>query len=124
MNWKYGEKATEEQLKKYLDVFLIVPEELKKIVQAENGGRPVLRFINLNEKTEIEFKRLLSIDEKDSENVYLFNDGPKDSVPFGISPSGDVFFIMGSSVYIHNHETQENTIIAESFSAFLNMLHD
>ena len=104
-----------------------LPDDIKETVRLYNGGRPSLKYYNLPTEADKEFKSLLSFNRSDVENVFAFfplDSSDKNLVPFAIDPAGNLFVIKGGSIHLWLHETDKTVFLANSFSAFLETLHD
>ena len=104
-----------------------LPDDLKTAIINHNGGRPSLKYYDLPMEKDKEFKALLSFNRNDIENVFAFY--PLDSangkiVPFASDPAGNLFVIKEGKIFLWSHESNMTVFLAESFSAFLETLHD
>ena len=73
MEWKYVKATTSEKIeavKKKYDVQL--PEDLEKLILKSNNGRPVKSTFDSERTRGLEFKKLLSYNTEDMENIYTF----------------------------------------------------
>ena len=105
----------------------LLPDDIKEVIKMYNGGRPSLKYYDLPNEKDKEFKTLLSFNRNDIENVFAFY--PLDSangkiVPFASDPAGNLFVIKGAKMFLWLHESDTTVFLAESFSAFLETLHD
>ena len=104
-----------------------LPDDIKETVRLHNGGRPSLKYFDLPNEADKEFKSLLSFNRSDVENVFAFypiDSSDKDIVPFAIDPAGNLFVIKGGNIHLWLHETDKTVFLANSFSAFLETLHE
>lgn len=129
ITWKYIKPLVDaETIAEYESLTgTSLPEDIKNTVQSNNGGRPSLKYYDLPTEKDKEFKALLSFNRNDVENVFAFY--PLDSanrklVPFAIDPAGNFFVVKNGRIHLWLHELDRTTYVAESFSAFLEMLHD
>ena len=104
-----------------------LPDDLKTAIIEHNGGYPSLKYYDLPTEKDKEFKALLSFNRNDIENVFAFY--PIDSengkiVPFASDPAGNLFVIKEGKIFLWLHESDTTVFLAESFSAFLETLHD
>ena len=104
-----------------------LPDDIKEVIRMYNGGRPSLKYYDLPKEKDKEFKTLLSFNRSDIENVFAFY--PLDSangklVPFASDSAGNFFVIKERKIYLWLHESDEVVFLAESFTAFLETLHD
>ena len=129
ITWKYvkplvdaGSIAEYESL-----VGTTLPEDLKNTIRTNNGGRPSLKYYDLALEKDKEFKSLLSFNRGDVENVFAFyplDSANKKLVPFATDPAGNCFIVKNGAIHLWLHEQDRTMFIAESFSAFLGMLHE
>lgn len=106
-----------------------LPDELKKLILKNNGGRPSLRMIEMPSYKELEIKALLSFNKDDIENIYNNIDFFKaefneNILPFATESSGDYFCInlKNKSVVYWEHETNKIKYIARNLDEFFDML--
>ena len=129
ITWKYVKPlANAESIAEY-EVLTesSLPEDIKEAVRMYNGGRPSLKYYDLSEEKDKEFKTLLSFNRNDIENVFAFY--PLDSasgklVPFASDPAGNLFVVKDCKIYLWLHETDTIVFLSESFSSFLETLHN
>lgn len=129
ITWKYvkplvdaGNIAEYESL-----VGTTLPEDLKNTIRTNNGGRPSLKYYDIASEKDKEFKSLLSFNRSDVENVFAFyplDSANKKLVPFASDPAGNFFVVKNGAIHLWLHEQDRTMFVAESFSAFLEMLHD
>lgn len=105
----------------------ILPDDIKRVVKMCNGGRPSLKYYDLPNEKDKEFKTLLSFNRNDIENVFAFY--PVDSangkiVPFASDPAGNLFVVKEGKIFLWSHESDSTVFLADSFPAFLETLHD
>ena len=105
----------------------LLPDDIKEVIKMYNGGRPSLKYYDLPNEKDKEFKTLLSFNRNDIENVFAFY--PLDSangkiVPFASDSAGNLFVIKEGKMFLWLHESDTTVFLAESFSAFLATLHD
>ena len=128
ISWKYVKPlANEESIAEYEAlVGATLPNDIKLTVRLYNGGRPSLKYYDLQTEKDKEFKSLLSFNRGDSENVFAFypiDSANKRLVPFAIDPAGNCFVLKNGKIYLWLHEIDKAVFVAESFSSFLEMLH-
>ena len=127
--WKYVKKLKDVSS---IDKFeakhgLSFPKDLKDVLLKYNGGRPPLKYFDTDSEKDKEFKTLLSFNESDPETVYTcypLDSTDKALVPFAADPAGNLFVVKDNAIYLWNHETDNTTFLAPTFTQFLNMLHD
>ena len=127
-NWKYikplnNPNAVEEFEKTHGVIF---PKDLKEIIKRCNGGRPELKLYDTATEKNKEFKTLLSFNEADIENIYKYcnvDSSNKKMIPFASDSAGNLFVLKDGKICFWNHETDTVNFIADTFTDFLNSLH-
>lgn len=129
ITWKYVKELKNTNV---VDAFekekrIEFPNDLKQVLLKYNGGRPSLKYYDLQNEKDKEFKTLLSFNETDIENIYKHF--PLDSkfenlIPFASDPAGNYFVLSNKKICLWNHETDTIQEIAKTFSDFLQMLHN
>ena len=129
ITWKYVKPLVSEgSIAEYeAQTGVALPDDIKGAIQMHNGGRPSLKYYDLPTEKDKEFKTLLSFNRNDVENVFAFY--PLDSadgnlVPFASDPSGNFFVIKDGKINLWLHESDTTVFLSESFSGFLETLHD
>lgn len=106
---------------------VIFPSDLKDILSNYNGGRPSLRYYDLENEADKEFKTLLSFNKEDIENIYKYyplDSSDKTIIPFASDPAGNFFVLKDRKIALWNHEDDSIKIICNTITEFLQMLHD
>ena len=77
------------------------------------------------------FGGLLSYNIDDLDNIYdfvaLFENQDKSGLsmlPFGIDPAGNFICLKDEKIVFYDHETERAILICDTFTQFLEMLHD
>lgn len=106
---------------------LSLPDDFKKCVIENNGGRPEPNSIKTKNGYELDVKLLLSYNVDDTENIYAVIDYFMDNyagklIPFASDSAGNYYCFKGDMVFLW---TQENEIISvcDSFMDFKNGLY-
>ena len=130
MEWKYVKATTSEKIeavKKKYDVQL--PEDLEKLILKSNNGRPVKSTFDSEKTRGLEFKKLLSYNTEDMENIYTFIDVVqteyRNLFPIASEPSGDFICLdLSNNTVVHfNHETTTTEFVADSISQLISSLY-
>lgn len=129
MNWKYVKQLVK---KNSIEEFeekngIKFPQDLKDCLIKNNGGRPFLKYYDIGNEKNKEFKTLLSFNEKDIENIYKYfplDSSDKTIIPFASDSAGNFFVIKNSSIGLWDHELDKVYILASTFSEFLEKLHE
>lgn len=129
ISWKYVRPlANEKGIEEYEgQTGVLLPDDIKQVVRQYNGGRPSLKYYDLPTEKDKEFKSLLSFNHTDIENVFAFyplDSANKKLIPFAIDSAGNCFVLKNGKIYLWLHEIDKPIFIADSFSAFLETLHD
>ncbi|MGL4987296.1 MAG: SMI1/KNR4 family protein [Treponemataceae bacterium] len=128
LTWKYvkslDDKDSIAKLEK--DYSCKFSDELKSFLVNNNGGRPSLSTFDINNIKEREFKTLLSLNKKDSENIYQVL--PLDTkysnlFPFASDNNGNYFCYYQNKIYLWNHENDKLELLTNTFDEFLNKLY-
>lgn len=131
--WKYVKPLTsEEKIKEFEDtVKFNLPEDFKKCVVQNNGGRPNLRTFDTDKEKERSFKSIFSFNTEDRETVWKTLDACEEElsdkyVAFGIDNFGNLicFDRKNSNVIFLDVETLNTEYIAPTFSDFLDKLYE
>lgn len=128
LTWKYvkplqNPMAIEEFEAKYNVSF---PSDLKEIIKAYNNGRPSLKIFDSESTKEHEFKKLLSFNSEDIENIYSFVDiksEVKGFLPFANDPAGNLIGLYNDKIYYWLAEFDRIEYLSDSFTEFLNKLY-
>lgn len=132
MNWKYVKPL--ESIKNIDDFECIVkyafPEEFRKCIINNNGGRPELRCFNTDKMDERAIKSFLSFNKGDKETVWKIYEWSKNEladkfVPFAIDNFGNLICFNADNDHIvfldHENSLVEN--INDTFAEFINSLY-
>ena len=133
IKWKY---TTKLKTGNEVDVMEIkyhykLPDDLKECIKRNNAGMPYpSKFDTASSKNRV-FGGLLSFNEGEDDNIYeiisLFETDKKKELsmfPFGLDPFGNLYCVKNEKIVLWNHEEDTVEYISESFSDFLNMMHD
>lgn len=103
-----------------------VPNDLKKCIINNNGGRPTPKTLKTKDGEELEVKALLSYNKDDIENIhnvieYFIDNYSGKLLPFALDSAGNYYCIKDGKVVLW---TQDSVIyeICDSFTEFLNMI--
>ena len=103
------------------------PDDLKCALVANNGGRPSLRYYDLPNDKDKEFKTLLSFNVEDKETIYKrypIDSEDKSLLPFASDSAGNLFVIKEGGIWLWKHENDATVFVAPNFTAFLELLHE
>lgn len=96
-----------------------------------NAGTPVPSLIDFRGNRDKVFGALLSYNVNDLDNIYEFmelfqtdNGASLSMIPFGIDPAGNFFCVKDKKIVFYDHETGRTLPICDTFTKFLNMLHE
>lgn len=128
LTWKYvkplqNPSAIEEFETKYNVSF---PSDLKSILKEYNNGRPSLKIFDSETSKEHEFKKLLSFNLADAENIYDFIDTDRKTkgfVPFANDPAGNLIGLYNGKIYYWLAEFDDVQYLSDTFEEFLSNLY-
>lgn len=123
MDWKYVKTISESKLSEVeTRLGIKLSQKLREIILNYNNGRP--ERICFNTKTEQckTIKKILSYNEEDKDNVYMFNKLiDKGYIPFAITEFGDAICeSKEESIYLYKHELDEFEYVAVNVEEFIN----
>ena len=130
MKWKYVKKLEDiNELKNFeFENSCKLPADLEKCVVYNNGGRPEKKVFDTDTSEGRMFKRLLSFNYGEAENIWdaynVMQKEDADLIPFAIDPGGNYicFKRTNHKIYLWLHETNTAEYVAESFKDFLDKL--
>ena len=126
--WKYVSPLQSSDIltefeKKYS---IKIPEDLKKCIIENNAGTPSCKCFDLPSENDKVFGGLLSFNEGEPDNIYdniVFYKAKK-ALPFATDPAGNFMCVKDNKIFYYDHELDSFTELADTFTAFLTMLHD
>lgn len=132
MKWKYVKPL--KSVKNIDDFECLVkyafPNDFRKCVIENNGGRPEFRCFNTDKANERVLKSFLSFNKDDKETVWKMYEWSKDElanrfVPFAIDNFGNLicFDADNDHIVFLNHETLVIENIKDTFDDFMNSLY-
>lgn len=128
MNWKYIKATNTECIEKVEKEFFVnLPRDLKDIILKFNNGRPENSTFDTDKSTGRQFKKLLSFNREDRENVYSFVDIVRqfdnELFPIADDPSGNFICLKNSEIVFLNIESGETEFIANSITDLISKLY-
>ena len=127
MNWKYVKPTTIEKIQ-YVEknCSIKLPQDLKDLILQYNNGRPECSSFNINGKEHV-FKKLLSYNKEDIENIYPYIDilrkESKDLFPIASDPAGNFICLSEGRIVYWEHELRKKTFICNTISELINSLY-
>ena len=128
ITWRYVKPISSEtaisDVEKKKNIML--PADLKEIIKKYNNGRPSLKLFDLGTEKEKEFKKLLSFNKEDVENIFGFlniDTKIQGLLPFASDPSGNLICLYQDKIYYWEHESDSIKYLADTFTDFLNKLY-
>ncbi len=128
ITWKYIKPLTDVNV--ILDfekkAGIVIPDDLKSVIQDFNNGRPSPNCFDLQNEKEKVFKKLLSFNISDVENVYECME--LDTVIEGLIPIasdsfGNFICLHQGKIYYWHSESDQKEFLANTFTDFLNKLY-
>lgn len=104
-----------------------IPKILKDTIIRYNGGRPVKNTFMTKEKSEKVIKTLLSYNQSDRENIYIYLDFfKKGYIPFANTDFGDVICLnnKNENIELYLHEIDKFEYVCENIEQFINKLYN
>jgi SMI1 / KNR4 family. len=130
INWEFSQPLENSSI---LDDFEIdyayqIPDELKELIKLNNGGIPTQNIFD-SPRDGLVLAGLLSFNKDDEETVYtvlnnFITNGRLKMLPFGTDGFGNLICMKGKKVIFWRHESDTVALVADSLTAFLNMLHE
>ena len=130
ITWKYVKPTTKEKINSVLEESPIkLPSELQELILSNNNGRPSLNIFDTEVSQGHVFKKLLSFNQEDLENIYDAIEALKAEknylFPFASDPAGNFICVDASGTIVYwQHETSSVEKIASTTSKFLGKLHN
>lgn len=128
ITWKYVKplKAQDAITNVETEIGISLPTDLKDIIEKYNNGRPSRKLFDTSTEKELEFKKLLSFNSDDIENIFEFlhiDTQLKGLVPLASDPGGNFICLYKDKIVYWNHENDTTEFLANTFSEFLNKLY-
>lgn len=130
MEWKYVKATTSEKIEAVKKEYSVqLPVDLEKLILKSNNGRPIKSTFDSERTKGLEFKKLLSYNNEDIENIYTFIDviqkENRNLFPIASEPSGDFICLdLSNNTVVHfNHETTTTEFVANSISQLISALY-
>lgn len=133
MEWKYIKPlSSEENINDFeCAVKYCFPDDFRKCILENNGGRPNLKAFDTNVKKGRELKSFLSFNKDDKETVWKIHDWNKDElsdryIAFAIDNFGNLicFDANNDNIIFLNLENLEVEIISKDFFEFMDNLYE
>ncbi len=127
MNWKYVKQTKRENIDKVETLLKVsIPENLRNLILDANNGRPEQDTFDTETEQGKQFKKLLSYNHEDNENIYscisLFEG--TGLIPFADDPAGNFLCLDKGKVIFWNHETSKKEFVSEDLNTFINNLYE
>jgi hypothetical protein len=104
-----------------------LPADLKNTIKEYNYGQPSRCVFDTDKSTGNVFGALLSFNESDSDNIFVYypivNAENKSLIPFAADPFGNYLCLMNDKVVFWDHETNTTEFVALSFTELLSKLY-
>ena len=127
MNWRYVKPTTLDNILFVEKEYSIkLPQDLVNLILMYNNGRPEKSLFLVGDKERV-FKKLLSYNKEDRENIFSFIDVLSREMPclFPIAsdPSGNFICLYDGKIVFFEHEISKVQYICDTISDFLKMLY-
>lgn len=128
MEWKKGTAVGDDVIEKVEAKYnIILPTEYRNTVRMHNYAYPVPNIFDSEVSKEHVFNRLLSFDENDVENIFVFipflGESNGSLFPFGFDPFGNILCLEKEKVVLWMHDTDKVEFVSNSFGEFLKGLY-
>ena len=104
-----------------------LPLDLKNTIKGHNAGQPSPYIFDTDTSTGNIFGALLSFNESDTDNIYVYypivRSRKNSLIPFAADPFGNFLCLMNEKVVFWNHETNSIEFVAATFTELLNKLY-
>ena len=132
VTWNYVEPLKAGQDISFLELEIKyhyqLPDDLRNCIKLNNGGIPDKSKFDTQDNTLV-FGGLLSFNEDGTDTVYSYiplfetEGNTVEMFPFGLDPFGNLFCMENGKVVLYNHEEDTATILAETFTEFIEKLY-
>src|SRR5574344_1199302 len=129
ITWKYVKPTTMDKIEAVEKENAIkLPEDLQNLLIANNNGRPSPSTFDTKKSKERVFKKLLSYNKEDTENIYTAIEVLKKEnsylFPIASDPSGNFICLeKGEKIVLWLHEVNRTEFIAKSMTEFIEKLY-
>jgi hypothetical protein len=105
-----------------------IPSDLKETIKKYNAGQPSKNIFDTDKSTGNVFGALLSFNDSDIDNIYvyypIFKSENESLIPFATDPFGNFLCLLNGNIVLWDHEISSTEFVASSFSDLLNKLYD
>ena len=128
ITWKYTKKVTVDKINKVESACGIsLPADLRELLVLVNNGRPSKKIFDTEKSKGHVFKKMLSFNEEDAENIYtpinvLKRENPS-LFPFASDPAGNFICLQKGKVVLWLHESGDIEYVADSVTSLLGLLY-
>ena len=128
LTWKYVKpiKNTNAITEFENKVGIKFPEDLKEMMTNFNNGRPSNKYFDTTNEKECEFKKLLSFNVDDTENIYDalgFETKFENLVAFASNSGGNFICLYEGKIVYWKHETDQIEPLTDTFTQFVAQLY-
>lgn len=128
ITWFLTTKVTEDRIS-YVESIcgITLPSDLRELILFANDGMPSKEIFDTEKSKGHVFKKLLSFNKEDIENIYtpievLKKENPS-LFPFASDPAGNFICLQKGKVVLWLHESGDIEYVADSVSSLLGLLY-
>ena len=133
IKWKYVSPLQDETELTVLELqyCFLIPDDLKECIMENNAGVPSVSTLDIGGNVRKVFGGLLSFNKDDVDSFFdyvtIFESDDRKGLkmfPFAIDPAGNFFCIENGKVVLYNHESDQTTIVSNTFTDLLHKLYE
>lgn len=133
IKWKYVSPLLDDTELAVLEMQyrMMIPDDLKECIVQNNAGVPSITTVDIGNHSEKVFGGLLSFNKGDLDSFFDYvamfeseNGKSLKMFPFAIDPAGNFFCIEFGKVVFYDHESDETSIICNTFTELINKLYE
>lgn len=127
MIWKYVKPTSLDKIQAVEKEYGInLPEDLVNLLLEYNNGRPEKTLFRVAGKERV-FKKLLSYNKEDRENIYPYIDVLRNEnvklFPIASDPAGNFICLYEGNIVFWEHETAQKQYICDTITELIELLY-